>query len=750
MTDASGGQSGQVYAERTERTELLQLADEYGVATSYRDWHGEQVSVATETLVAVLGAFDVDASTPQATREALAQARVQPWRRLLPPTVVTHPGGTRFPVHAPQGEPVAVWVELEDGDVRDGLQPLDDPREQANVDGRSVVELRYEVPPDLPLGWHQLWVRCGTEQASVYLAVTPDHLDGPLTDGKRPWGFMTQLYSVRTRRSWGIGDLGDLAELARWSGGELGAGMLLVNPLHAAQPQPPLEPSPYLPASRRYINPLYLRVEDAPEYELLPAEQRRRADDLGAPLRAPGGVASVGDDEAETAEAAGLAGLADSTGIAGPAWLLDRDACWWAKRAALELIFRVPRDSGRESAYAAFRAREGRALVDFATWCALAEEYGPSWRQWPRGLREPHSDAVAAERSRLAERVDFHAWLQWLLDEQLDRAQQAAQAAGMPVGIVHDLAVGASPDGADAWILQDVLAQGVTVGAPPDEFNQQGQDWAQPPWRPDRLAAAGYRPYRDMLRYCLRHGGGLRIDHILGMFRLWWVPQGADASAGTYVTLNHHDLVGILVLEAYRAGAVVVGEDLGTFEPWVRDYLAGRGVLGTSLLWFEQAADGSPLPPQHWRELSLATVRTHDMPPIASHLAGRHIDLRERLGMLERSVEQERITQAETIAAWLELLRTEGLLGPEPEEWEIVEALHAVLAATPCRMLGVDLADAVGERHSQNLPGTVDIYPNWRVPLADDSGRPLLLEDVRADPRPARLARIAAGNALPS
>jgi len=335
--------------------------------------------------------------------------------------------------------------------------------------------------------------------------------------------------------------------------------------------------------------------------------------------------------------------------------------------------------------------------------------------------------------------------LQWWLDEQLDQAQLAARQAGMPVGVVHDLAVGVHPDGADAWALQGVLAAGVSVGAPPDAFNQQGQDWSQPPWRPDALAELAYAPYRDMLRTVLRHAGGLRVDHVLGLFRLWWIPQGLGPKEGTYVRYDHEAMVGILALEAQRVGALVVGEDLGTVEPWVRDVLRDRGIAGTSVLWFERDGAGRPLGPEHWRELCLATVTTHDLPPSAGYLTGEHVRIRDGLGLLTRPVEEEQAVDAQDREAWLSLLRDRGLLRPGASAGETIEALHRVLAATPSRLLGVALPDAVGQVQAQNQPGTHREYPNWQIPLTDGAGLPVLLDDLPGLSAPADLGRAVTG-----
>jgi 4-alpha-glucanotransferase len=385
--------------------------------------------------------------------------------------------------------------------------------------------------------------------------------------------------------------------------------------------------------------------------------------------------------------------------------------------------------------------------VDFATWAAIADTHGPNWRKWGSELADPASPDVVAFRKENADLVEFHCWLQWQLDVQLAGVQARATAAGMPVGVVHDLAVGVNPDGADAWALQRVLAGEIHAGAPPDAFNQQGQDWSQPPWRPDALAGTGYAAWRDLVRAVVRHAGGLRIDHVIGLFRLWWVTSPDRPSDGTYVRYDHEALVGILVLEAARAGVQVIGEDLGTVEPWVRDYLRERGILGTSVLWFERDyATGRPLPPERWRELCLATVTTHDLPPTAGYLAGDHVVLRDRLGLLSRSLDDELAADEAERADWLQVLRERRLLGPAETDTErVVEALHRYVAHTPSLLVGVALTDAVGERRTQNQPGTKDEYPNWRIPLGGPDGSAVLIDDLPDNVRLRRLAGTLSG-----
>jgi 4-alpha-glucanotransferase len=693
---------------------MVELAGRFGIATDYEDWTGRRVPVAESTVVAVLAAFGVAAGTETERATALAAQDRAYWSRPLPPTIIGRVGAeTPFWVHVTHGDPAEVWVQLEDGTIRGGGRQIDNFAAPFELDGRWVGEASFVLPADLPLGYHRVHLRSGDQQSDTALIVTPDWVGMPERLGaRRTWGLATQLYSVRSAQSWGVGDLTDLTDLAVWSASAHGAGYLLVNPLHAATPTTPMEPSPYLPTSRRFVNPLYLRVEAIPEFAYL---RKRRQ------------VWRLRNDVQRRTAAVDL---------------IDRDTAWAAKRAALQLVYRVPRSAGRELAYAAYRAREGSALDDFATWCALAEEYGGDWHQWPESLQHPAADGVAEFVATHAEEVDFHRWLQWQLDEQLAAAQSHAVVAGMSLGIMADLAVGVHPHGADAWALQDVLALGVTAGAPPDEFNQLGQDWLQPPWRPDRLEEQEYQPFRALIRTVLRHAGGVRIDHIIGLFRLWWIPTGAPPTDGTYVRYDHEAMIGIVALEAHRAGAVVVGEDLGTVEPWVRDYLRARGVLGTSILWFEfeRDGDGGPLPAERWRDYCLSSVTTHDLPPTAGYLAREHVHLRDSLGLLTRPVTEELAAAEDDLAAWLAELRRVGLLGKHAGLDATVLALHQYLGRTPSRLLGLALTDAVGDRRTQNQPGTTDEYPNWRISLSGPDGRPVLLEDVFADARAARLA----------
>jgi 4-alpha-glucanotransferase len=700
--------------------DLRELAHAFGVATEYYRQDGEHVVVSRDVIADVLRSLGADPTDEVTIAASLEQRRMRDWRRTLPPVFVTIAGHHRsLWVHLPHGQPVTVDVVCEDGSVRT-LPQVDRWVEPRSVDDVLIGEATFAVPADLPLGWHTVRAHLVDRTAESPLVVTPARVDPESLHGKhRMWGFMAQLYSVRSRQSWGIGDLADLTDLATWSAHEGGADFVLINPLHAPAPVTPMSASPYLPATRRFANPMYLRLEQIREYGSLSKS------DVGAIRRLAKRVRHLNDE------------------------LLDRDAAWAAKRAALGIIRSVGLTPGRQSAYDAYVATQGSGLVDAATWMAIAERLGADWRAWPAGLQHPRNAEVARWRTEHADDVERHLWMQWLLDEQLNIAQAEAVRAGMRIGVIHDLAVGSTFDGADAWALQDVLAQGVSVGAPPDMYNQRGQNWAQPPWRPDGLADAAFIPYRDMLRTIMRNAGGVRIDHIMGLFRMWWIPEGRSADQGTYVAFDHEALIGILVLEAHRAGAVVIGEDLGTVEPQVAHVLSERGILGTVISWFERHADGSLRAPEQWRREALASVTVHDLPPTAGYLTGEHVRLRDELNLLSRARADEDASAARERDEWGVLLRERDLLHSDDpvrsddiDDW--VVALHGLLAQSPARLIGIALPDVVGERRAQNQPGTDQEYPNWRIPLGDARGRPVALDELADAPLLRRITSVVA------
>ncbi|MGV9196740.1 4-alpha-glucanotransferase [Arcanobacterium canis] len=698
----------QLGVNMASREKLISLANAYRVATEYWDFDGNLTQVEDETLAAVLAAMGVDTSSDAAADAALKNKDEAPWRQILPTcTVARDDQDYSVFVHVPDGWAVKLEAYLEDGSTIT-LPQVEDFTPARNIDGHMIGQARFLVPAGTPTGYHTLHAEVSFADSEIRhdsapLIVTPARLDNSALDERRSWGMMAQLYSVRSKASWGLGDTRDLAEMAS-TFGAMGADYLLVNPLHAAEPIEPLENSPYLPTTRRFFNPMYIRPEDILEVAYLSGPDRSL-------------VAWAGEDVKKSS-------LKNEH--------IDRNASWSAKRKALEVIFAAGRSQSRQREFERYCKLEGQGLADFALWCAIVEKYEGAF---PNELRDIKSPYVARERRELAERVQFWMWLQWVMDSQLEAAQNLATRSGMRFGIAHDLAVGVHSAGSDRWTIPEAFANGVEVGAPADMYNQQGQNWSQPPWRPDALEKMAYSPLRDMARTVLRHAGMIRVDHVAGLFRLWWIPVGASAAKGTYVYFNHEAMVGVLLLEAQRAGATVVGEDLGTVEPWTRDYLKERGIFGTSVFWFEKSADGMPLPPENYRSDVLASVDTHDLPPAAGYLAGEHVDLRERLGLLVEPVEKVRADAELEKEQVLHRLREYGLVGEEPSEREIVEALHVYVARTPAPFVCVSLVDAVGERRAQNQPGTFNEYPNWCIPLADGTEEVVLTEELPTNPR---------------
>jgi 4-alpha-glucanotransferase len=593
-------------------------ADDWGIEPGYHDYKGEW--------------RQAPASTIDALREAMG-----------PPGV---PGGSAPVVFARPGQAVdGRQVVLEDGgsvDVPDGV-----------------------LPPETPFGYHRL-------DDGRLLVVSPGQCWLP--SHLHTWGWAAQLYATRSHHSWGIGDLGDLRRLGRWSAG-LGAGMVLINPLHAPLPLSQ-EPSPYFPSSRCFRNPIYLSMAgERPDEAARLNEQR----------------------------------------------IIDRDAVWRLKSAALASAFH---GFVSDPAFEAFVASGGETLHGYAVFCALSEEHEGGWPQWPSEYRHPSSPAVARFAAERADRVRYHQWLQWLVDDQL-------ADAGREVPVVQDLAIGCDPAGADAWLWQDAFALGVRVGAPPDEFNTLGQDWGLPPFNPWRLREAAYEPFIQTLRWGFRHGGGLRADHVMGWFRLYWIPEGAGPAEGTYVHYPHRELFDIVALESHRAAAYVVGEDLGTIEDWMRHELYERNVLSYRLLWFE------PGPPPTYPERALAAVTTHDLPTVAGMWTGADLEELRALG-LEPNVESTKAIRRR-LQEWL------GLADDAPVS-DVIVGAHSLLAEAPSAIVTATLDDALAVQERPNVPGTTDERPNWCLAL------PKPLEELEVDPLALHVAdalRAKRGGASP-
>lgn len=539
------------------------------------------------------------------------------------------------------------WVALQGDEL-----PLPPGRWELREESGAVSEHTRMLPRDLGLGYHRLRGR----DTELTLIVSPGRCYLP--ERMRTWGWASQLYATRSTNSWGIGDLADLRALNKWAA-DAGAGLTLLNPLHASLPGVPQEPSPYSPSSRCWRNPLYLSIEDVP----------------GAAAADGFGVARV----------AGRA-LNDSRRI-------DRDEVWRLKLGVLEEVWRGFRADDR---FLRYLEEGGPTLYGYATFCALSEVHGRRWHSWPAGLRAPGSGDVSRFAAEHRRRILFHAWLQWLVDEQL-------RAASTRLGVMQDLAVGVHPDGADAWLWQDCFAASVRVGAPPDEFNTQGQDWGLPPFDPWRLRAMAYEPFIRTVRQGLRHAAGLRVDHAMGLFRLFWVPVGGDGpAAGGYVRYPSQDLLRILALESVRAGAYIVGEDLGLVTDEARRALTDAGVLSYRLLWFE------PDPPSAFPKQALAAVTTHDLPTVSGLLSGDDLKRQDELDM-EPNVESTNEI-ARRVRGWARIT-------DDDTPAEAVVKVHEVLAEAPSAIVTATLDDAVLEPLRPNYPGTVN-DDNWSTALA--------------------------------
>ena len=716
--------------ERTESDErlarpLIQLAKLVGIGTSYVGMSDDYHEIKDDVLVDILAALGVDASNDDAIRSSIKHIRDRRRSRLVPPTVL-HTAGedTRVLVNVGVFDLPQATITLEGGEDYGRQLPYGpgDGSKAYALNDRFITTASITIPADLPIGYHTLHVTVGdrTQDATLISAPAKVELLDEMKNGHL-WGWMAQLYSIRSADSWGVGDFQDLADLLKGAKRRTGSDFMLINPVHAAEPVSPLTPSPYLPISRGLVNFTYIRPESIEEYGLLGEESLAQVKQLHASVEPLNGDAQV----------------------------VDRDAMWRAKMHALWIIFKLGRSPERQQAFDAFCAAAGDDLEGYATWCLCYDKWGAPSREldnWEQKFTK-ESPEVQGLKQQFPDTLNFYRWLEWIAVEQLDRAQREARDAGMRIGVMADMAVGVHALGSEVWWHPENFAKGATVGAPPDMFNQQGQDWSQPPLNPISLKETGYATYREMVRGMFAHAGAVRIDHILGLFRLWWIPAGKGARNGTYVMYDSAVMLGILAIEATRAGAVLVGEDLGVVPEYVAKSLADHGVLGCAVEWFEQF-DGVFRDPHRWREMALASVDVHDMPPCAGYLQYEHVRVRAELGLLDGPVERFREDAEREQKAMLRMLVNGGWL---PSEWaadvpghidDIVRAMYRAMTASPCKLLAAAIVDGVGETRTQNQPGTNNEYPNWRVPLADASGAAVPVEGLFERPGMQALADI--------
>lgn len=552
-------------------------------------------------------------------------------------------------------DPPGMWF-TRDGEVHTLWNPAD-----LELEDGTVLSGVHELPPDLPIGLH--WLHPHDGWPAVQVVRTPGRCPAPQP---RSWAVAAQVYALRSESSWGIGDLADLRELSKRF-----EVPVLCSPFHGGAPVPPVQPSPYYASSRLFRDVLLLDIDELPDRVF--------------------GFAA--------AHAAGKAARALDS-----ASRIERDAVLELKLRALNAIWSQAQhhhDPGLER----WRARTAH-IESFATYCALAERHGANWKTWPPELRHPSSQALRRAADEHADRISFHVWCQYELDRQV-------RSAAAPHGLIGDLAVGFSPDGFDAWLFQDLLAPTLRIGAPGDSFNPAGQDWGLPPFVPWKLRAARYGPFLDTLTAALTHMAGIRIDHVLGLFRLYCVAP--DAGGGAYVELPHDELLDLVMLAAHRAGAYVVGEDLGTVPTVVRDALDSRGILGCRVALFEDE------PPSTWPRQCFATVTTHDLPTLAGLLSGD--DHRFRVQAGTRHDDDTDPTMVERVTELAELEQ------PEPSI-AAMASVYRSLAASACEVVAVTTDDLAGVSEPPNIPGTIDEWPNWRIRLPHTVER--LAIDARA------------------
>lgn len=684
---------------------LRLLADLVGIIPEYLDQSGKETRITTdETRQAILRIMGFDVSTPERARASLEELERREWDQLISPVRVIRRSDPeartiRFRVGEGVTTPVAWSVELrpESG-------------EPYHLRGTAIPEWGGAVMLELddlpPIGYHTLRVavRAGAEQRTgeQSLILVPDACPSvmDLAGRDRVFGVIANLYTVRSARNWGIGDLSDLGQLLQWTA-EQGGAFVGVNPLHALRNRG-MDVSPYSPVSRVFRNPIYLDVTAVPELDA--SDEARRMLE-GAEVAAE--LESLrNEDHVEYERVMELK---------------------WRVLQALYRTFReqhAARDTERGGAFDRYVREQGEALTRFATFEALVDHFGDgNWREWPEPFRNAGSMQVAAFREEHESEVDFQRWIQFELDRQLGQVAARGQHAGLSIGLYQDLAIGSSPSGADAWTNPDLFLSGVSIGAPPDQYSASGQNWGLPPLNPLALRADAYRFWIGLVRASMRHGGALRIDHAMGLFRQFWIPDGMTGKDGAYIRFPADDLLGILALEATRRRAAVVGEDLGTVTPEVPPTLHGWGVLSSRVFYFEREGEQFR-PAADYEPMALATANTHDMPTLAGFWRGRDIELKREVEMIgsEEEVEAQRRERAKERVAILELLAAERILpsAQEPERTEELRgAVHAFLCRTPAMMVGFNLDDLVGEVEPVNLPGVPpDRFSSWTRKLS--------------------------------
>lgn len=707
---------------------LRQLAARFGVTASYVDEGGVRRVVDDQSLVRMLAALGVSADTPEQVRRSLRESCLSRWREMVDPVMVVRADRlprtftVRLPLAVDQLPQIKlVWrLTREQGGHSTGHSSGD----RLNVLNKAIVagvphcEVALPFPGKVPLGYHSLTVEASGPRiarcAAMTVVVAPDqcYLHPALMDSRRAWGLTIQLYGLRSSKNWGIGDFRDLQEIMRWAGVDLGADLLGVNPLHAL---PPGQVSPYSPSSRLFHHPLYLDIEGIPEFQQAPL--------LQAMVKSRNFQAK-------------LASLQRNP-------LVQYATVERMKWSALDALFRVfqrrhlARRTDRAAAFHRFVREEGEALERFALFRTLEERMSRrkgkgsagsgqrGWTSWPKAYRHPDLPAVQRVAARSRSRIQFYQYVEWQCRLQLAEVQAAARRAGMAIGLYKDMAVGIDPHGADAWAFQDQLVSNASIGTPPELFSPNGQRWNLAPFHPEQIRTGGYRLFAECYRRTMEAAGLIRIDHAMGLFRLFWIPDGLDPAQGTYVRYPSDDFLGILALESLRQRVMVIGEDLGTVTPAIRARLMAGGLLSYRLLLFEQTAKGRFAKPSRFPLQAAAAVATHDLPTLRGFWIGRDIEWKTQLKLYAKLQWRERdiATRGRDKQALLDALARERLLPagcPRTADAvpvmtdELCRAVYAYVARTPSRLVLLSLEDLLGDVETPNVPGD-HAYPSWRI-----------------------------------
>ncbi len=702
------------------------LLEACSIERGYWDIWGREHPIATETGLRILSEMGFKVSDERDAKKAVLKLQEDRCRRALEPVQVV--AGVRpfidisLILPSLNEDTRFEWsILVETGEVHRGVFTPSGLTSAGmrRIDGAGFVHYILRVYAALPPGYHRFFLFSdeGALSLSMSLIVCPDRCYVPqgISGDGRTWGPEVQLYALRSKRNWGVGDLGDLKAAIELFGRQ-GAGIVGTSPLCALFHERPSHVSPYSPSSRLFLNYLYLDVEAVPDFS-------------------------------ECDEARGMVGGLDFKSrllsLQGRE-LVDYEGVAALKRQVLEVLFshfkrnHLDANDRRAEEFQVFRRSGGKMLRLYGVFSALCEHFKKKdpglwgWPVWPETYQDPESMDVLRFEDGHGDRIQFYQYLAWHLDRQLASAGQRSLELGLKVGLYLDLPVGVDRSGFDAWYFRGLFAFGAGIGAPPDDFNLNGQDWGLPPILPARLKAVAYIPFIIMLRRNMRYNGAVRIDHVMGLKRLFWVPAGLRPVDGAYVRYPFDDLLGILALESQRNRCMVIGEDLGTVPDEVRARLGETGVFSTRLIYFERRQDGSFKPPGEYPAQAMVSSTTHDLPTLYGFWRGRDLELRTRLGLFpSEEIRRREVAERAGIKAGLFLaLRQEGLVNeiavqegegvPDDMTWELAAAIYGYLARTPSKIMVLQLEDLLGQADQVNLPGTVDEYPNWKKRLPEE------------------------------